>query len=197
MTFVLLGIGIGFLTLVPPGPVSLTLVQLGARRGRTSAMHGALGVASGDFVLAWVAVAVVGAGATMPGMAFTLGQALAAATLVGLGIALLLRPTLIDGSVDRIQRPGRALFLLTSLTPSALGAWIALLAAMPFADDSRQLALFAGGVVVASLLWHPLLGVLASSLGARLGDSGQARLSRVGGLMMTLLGIALVASQLK
>jgi len=160
------------------------------------ALHGALGVASGDFVLAWMAVAIVGAGAALPPLAFAVGQGLAGATLIALGLAMLIQPGLVDGPIERIKRPGRTLFLITSLTPSALGAWIALLAAMPFANDTRQLGLFAAGVVVASLLWHPLLGAMASSLGARLGDAGHARLSRAGGVFMALLGIALVASQL-
>jgi len=100
-----------------------------------------------------------------------------------------------DISVDRIERPARALFLLTSLTPTALGAWIALLAAMPFASDVAQLSRFAFGVVISSFLWHPVLGALASTLSNRLGKRGHLRMSRFGGLSMGLLGLILGAQQ--
>lgn len=196
MNIVLLGIGIGLLTLLPPGPVTLTLVQVGARLGHRSAFRGAIGIASGDVVLGIAAVGIVGLGTTMPTSVFTATQTLAAALLVLIGILLLARPSTAASSVDRIRRPGRTLFLLTSFTPTALGAWIALLAAMPFADDPRQLGLFAFGVCVASCLWHPALGALASTVGARMGDRGQLRLSRIGGVMMALIGATLAASQL-
>ncbi len=196
MNIVLLGVGIGLLTLIPPGPVSLTLVQVGARLGHRSALRGALGIASGDVVLGITAVAIVGVGAALPTSVFAAAQAVAAAMLIAIGVVLLARPAAVAASIDRIRRPGRTLFLLTSLTPTALGAWIALLAAMPFAGDSRQLGFFALGVVVASCLWHPMLGALASTVGARLSDRGQLRLSRVGGIAMGAVGLALVTSQL-
>lgn len=196
MNILLLGIGIGLLTLIPPGPISLTLLQVGARHGHKPALRGALGVFSGDCVLGIAAVAIVGMGTAMPSTVFAAAQACSAAILVALGAVLLIKPNLASDSVDRIKRPGRTLFLLTSFTPTALGAWIALLAAMPFAGDVNQLGRFAVGVAIASLLWHPLLGAFASSLGARLTDQGQVRLSQIGGLTMGALGLALVAQQL-
>jgi threonine/homoserine/homoserine lactone efflux protein len=196
MNIVLLGIGIGFLTLLPPGPVSLTLVQVGARLGHRPALRGAFGIAGGDSVLALVAVGIVGLGAALPQSVFSTAQVVAAALLILIGAALLVKPDVAASSIDRIQRPGRTLFLLTSFTPTALGAWIALLAAMPFAADTARLGLFAVGVVIASCLWHPALGALASTLGARLSDRGQERLAQSGGVTMGVLGIALAARQL-
>ena len=192
MQLVLLGIGLGFLTLVPPGPVSLTLVQIAIRAGRRSALHGALGIAGGDTVLGLTAAALVGLGSALPRWMFEGGQVVSALLLVGLGLAIARRPQLGSAAVDRIHRPGRALFLLTSLTPTALGAWIALLAAMPFATDVTQLALFTIGVLIASALWHPVLGSLAASLGSRLSTGRQARLTRAGGVAMAGLGATLV-----
>jgi len=192
MNLVILGVGIGLLTLLPPGPVTLALVQVGARHGRGYALRGAVGIASGDMVLGAAAVAIVGLGAAMPARAFVAAQVLAAALLLGLGALLLARPAMAAASVDRIRRPGRAMFLLTSFTPTALGAWVALLAAMPFAGDPRELGLFALGVIVASWLWHPLLGTVASALGDRLDDRGQVRLSRTGGLIMAAIGALLL-----
>jgi len=195
MDILLLGIGIGLLTLIPPGPISLTLMQVGARHGRQPALRGALGVATGDTVLGVVAVVIVGLGATVPALVFTSAQVASAGLLIALGAILLANPEIASTSVDRIERPARALFLLTSLTPTALGAWIALLAAMPFASDVAQLSRFAFGVVISSFLWHPVLGALASTLSNRLGKRGHLRLSRFGGLSMGLLGLILGAQQ--
>lgn len=196
MNFVLLGVGIGLLTLLPPGPVTLALVQVGARQGHRSALRGAAGIASGDVVLGVAALAIVGLGATLPASVFTATRALAALALIAIGGSLIAHPSTAATSVDRIRRPGRTMFLLTSFTPTALGAWIALLAAMPFADDLHELGRFALGVMVASCLWHPLLGAVASSVGARLTEGGQARLSRAGGVIMAGIGLALVAGYL-
>ena len=195
MNIVLLGVGIGLLSLLPPGPVNLTLVQVGARMGRTPALRGAAGIVGGDSVLGFAAVLILAAGTALPAQVFSLTQIAAAGLLVLLGAALVLRPSVISNSIERMQRPARTFFLLTSLTPTALGSWVAMLAAMPFAADTPQLALFTVGVLVASGLWHPTLGLAASKLGARLNDRGQVRLSQLGGVAMAALGVALVAHQ--
>lgn len=192
MELVLLGVGLGLLTLIPPGPVSLTLIQVGVRLGHRSALHGALGVAGGDTVLGLTAAALVGLGSALPGWVFGGTQIVAALLLVALGLAIARQPRRSAGAIDRIRRPGRALFVLTSFTPTALGAWVALLAAMPFAGDLPRLVLFTLGVVIASVLWHPVLGAVAATLGSRLSATGQARLTRAGGLAMAGLGAALV-----
>lgn len=193
MHLVLLGIGLGLLTLIPPGPVSLTLVQVGIRSGRRSALHGALGVAGGDTVLGVTAAGLVGLGSALPHWVFGACQVVAALILVALGAAVARRPALGTAGVDRIHRPGRALFLITSLTPTALGAWIALLAAMPFAQNVSELGLFVVGVIVASALWHPVLGALAATAAPRLTSRAQTRLTRAGGITMAGLGLSLAA----
>lgn len=196
MNIVLLGVGIGLLSLLAPGPVNLTLVQFGARKGRQPALRGAVGVVGGDSLLGIASVLILGVGAALPARVFSTTQLAAAGLLVGLGALLSLRPSTVSTSVERMHRPTRAFFLLTSLTPTALGGWIAMLAAMPFSNDVAQLGLFTLGVLIASSFWHPLLGLAASALGARLTEGGQLRLSQIGGLAMAALGIALLANQL-
>ncbi len=147
-------------------------------------------------MLGLVAMAIVGLGAALPQSVFSTTQVAAAALLIVIGAALLVKPDAAASSIDRIQRPGRTLFLLTSFTPTALGAWIALLAAMPFATDTAKLGLFTIGVVIASCLWHPVLGALASTLGARLSERGQTRMAQFGGITMGVVGIALASRQL-
>ena len=51
MNIVLLGIGIGLVSLLAPGPVNLTLVQYGARKGPQPALRGAVGVVGADSML--------------------------------------------------------------------------------------------------------------------------------------------------
>lgn len=197
MNIVLLGVGIGLLSLLPPGPVNLTLVQVGARMGRRPALRGAAGIVGGDSVLGVAAVALLALGTALPANVFSTTQLVAAALLMVLGALLALRPTAISNSIGRMHRPARTFFLLTSLTPTALGGWVAMLAAMPFAADTAQLALFTVGVLVASSFWHPTLGVAAAALGGRLTEQGQTRLSQLGGVGMALLGVALLAQQLR
>ncbi|MFB0902376.1 MAG: LysE family transporter [Acidimicrobiales bacterium] len=196
MNIVLLGIGIGLVSLLAPGPVNLTLVQYGARKGPQPALRGAVGVVGADSMLGLTSVLILGAGAALPPRVFSTTQLVAAGLLIGLGALLALRPSTVSTSIDRMHRPTRAFFLLTSLTPTALGGWIAMLAAMPFATDVAQLALFTIGVLIASSLWHPMLGLTASALGAKLTEGGQIRLSQIGGLGMAALGLALMANQL-
>ena len=196
MNVVLLGIGIGLLSLLPPGPVNLTLVQVGARMGRRPALRGAAGIVGGDSVLGIAAVALLTLGTALPARVFSTTQLVAAALLIALGALLALRPTAISDSIGRMHRPARTFFLLTSLTPTALGSWIAMLAAMPFAADTTQLALFTVGALVASTLWHPTLGFAAAAMGAKLTERGQIRLSQVGGAGMALVGFGLLTQQI-
>jgi|GEM_PF-744368 len=193
---VLLGVGIGMLSLIAPGPVNLALLQFGARRGRTHAVRGALGVMGGDSLLGVTAVLILGAGAALPAQAFQTAQVIAALLLLVIGSALFTRPAAAAASVDRIQRPVRSFFLITSLTPTALGGWVAMLAAMPFANDVYRLGFFTAGVLIASYLWHPALSIAGASLGGRLTERGQRTLSRCGGASMGVLGLGLAGSQL-
>ena len=108
--------------------------------GRRPALRGAAGIVGGDSVLGIAAVALLTLGTALPARVFSTTQLVAAALLIALGALLALRPTAISDSIGRMHRPARTFFLLTSLTPTALGSWIAMLAAMPFAADTTQLA---------------------------------------------------------
>lgn len=195
MEHVLLGVGIGLLSILPPGPVTMTLLQFGAQRGVRPALRGAFGIVTGDGTVVWVALMIVAAGSALPPWAFTLAQLLAAALLVAVGVAMLALPSRCSELVDRIERPGRTFFLLTSLTPTVLGAWIALLAAMPFASDIGPLMRFACGAVLASAVWHPVLAVAGGALSRWADERQQRRLARWGGVATMALGVgALVSS---
>jgi threonine/homoserine/homoserine lactone efflux protein len=196
MNILLLGFGIGALSLIAPGPINLALVQVGARLGRRPALRGAAGVVGGDSVLGVLAVLIVSLGTALPARAFTTAQFAAALLLAAIGFTLVAKPLVVADSIERMRRPGRTFFVLTSCAPTALAGWVAMLAAMPFANQPAQLAVFAGGVLIASYLWHPTLGIAASAVGERLTEGGQRRLSQAGGLSMVVLAVGLVVNQL-
>jgi threonine/homoserine/homoserine lactone efflux protein len=190
----LLGIAIGLVTLLPPGPLGMTVVGLGTRRGRRVGVRAGLGIASADIVLGGVALLFVGAGAALPPAAFSALRAFSIVVLVAFGLLLIARASTCFELADRIGRPGRSLFALTLVSPLSIVSWIALLAAMPFSTELGALALFSVGIVTASFLWHPVLGAAAGHLGSRLNDQGARVVSRIGG--SCLIGVGVIAFSL-
>lgn len=181
---------------MPPGPVTVALVHLASASGRQPALRGALGIATGDLVLAAPAVAIVVAGTALPDRVFTAMQTVSALALVMIGALMLLAPAVAESTMENVRRPGRTMFLITALTPTVLAAWVAMLGAMPFADDATHLMLFALGVVLASFLWHPFLGMTAARAGRALSGATRHRLSRIGGSLLTFGGLALAVHTL-
>lgn len=183
-TSFLLGAAIGLVAVMTPGPVSVTIVDIGASRGRTSGLHAGLGVAGGDSIASAAALGLVIAGTSLPTVFFTATQLLSALVLVVVGAGLVSRPDIGHELVGRVQRPFRSMLALTALTPSVFGAWIALFNAMPFADDPIQLAWFALGGLVASFGWHLALGGAAGSMARLVTPRRRAGLARLGGFSM-------------
>ncbi|MFW2381629.1 MAG: LysE family translocator [Acidimicrobiales bacterium] len=189
MQLVLLGITFGMLTVAMPGPISVSLVQVASRQGRRSGARAALGVAGGDVVLSIVAVTCVSAGAVLSEQAFAAVQVVSAVFLVAFGLLLLGRPVIVEERATYVTRPLRTFLTLTTLMPTALGSWLALLAAMPFADHRASLAAFALGVVLVSLVWHPVVGLSAGSLGPRLRPAALRLGTRAGGIATIGTGV--------
>lgn len=188
---VMLGMGIGLVSLLPPGPVTLTLVELGTARGPRVGARAGMAVAAGDLTVGAAAVATLALTTRLPATLFVALQVLSAAILVVLGVTLILRPGVAQTVAGTIAHPARSMFVLCTLTPSVFGAWIALLGAMPFATNIGALATFTGGVILASLIWHLGLGSAAGALRGWVTPGHRRSMSRVGGLMM--LGFALWA----
>ncbi len=193
MEILVLGIAFGLLTVAMPGPISVSLVQVASVQGRSSGVRAAAGIAGGDAILGAVAVAVVSMGAALPGRFFDVAQLLTAILLVGFGIALLTRPLVIQERATTVSRPLRTFLLLTSLMPTALGSWLAMLSAMPFAGDRPALIAFSLGIVLVSAVWHPILGMSAGVVGPRLTPQVLRIGTQVGGLATLGLGIWAVA----
>ena len=188
LQLLLLGFGVGLVAILPPGPVSLSLIEVSVSHGRTGGARGGLGVASGDVVVATLAAVVVLAGGAIPTWIFSTAQLASSLVLVSLGLALFVRPGLCHALSESIVHPGRTFFALTALTPTVFGAWLALIAAMPFATDPTSVATFVAGAGGASLGFHLLLGTTAGGLGQRLSAERLVSASRLGGIAMLAFG---------
>lgn len=192
MTFgpLLLGFALGLLFIVPPGPVSVTLVEVGLHRTRSTGVRGAFGVAAGDLVVATAAALVVSVGASLPAVLFNSLRTGSSLVLIALGAVMLIRPGAVEAVAGAVERPGRTLFLMTVLTPTVFGAWLALLASLPFAGRAGAVPAFVFGACLASVLWHLGLVAVAGELGHRLGGGTIRLVGRAGGVAMVAMGVA-------
>ena len=102
------------------------------------------------------------------------------------------RPAAVESFADAIQRPGRTFFLLTSLTPTVFGSWLAIIAALPFAGHLPSTALFLLGAGGASAMYHVALGSAAGTFGHHVTGSVMAKVTRAGGLAFAALGVAML-----
>lgn len=184
-----LGFSIGLVAVIPPGPVALSLVEVGAQQGRRGGLWGGVGIAGGDAVVASTAAVLVLFGGALPDRFFSATQVVSGLVVVALGLLVALQPDVTHGFARSITRPGRAFFLLTALTPSVFGAWLAMIAAMPFAREPVPVAAFVAGGMAASLGYHLLLGAGAGGIGHRLSPRTLVLASRLGGTAMVGFGL--------
>ena len=193
LELVIVGLTLGLVAIVPPGPISLTLVEVGSARGRHTGVRAALGVATGEAVGVAAAVILVGGlGAAIAGSTLTLVRLVSALAVVALGLALLARPDTCRALAVALPRPGLSMLAVTLVSPSVVGGWVALLAVVPVAGGGiGELALVGVGGVVASLGWHVALGAGAGSVGRLLSVERRRRLTRAGGAAM--IGFAAVS----
>lgn len=189
MEFLLLGIGVGLVTVAAPGPISMSIIQVATVQGRNPGVQAAAGATAGEWLVGACAVLVVSLGANLPGQVFGIAQIITAAVLVLVGLAMLGRPSTVAEHASTIARPARALLAIATLMPSAIGSWVALLAAMPFAGERLSLASFTLGVGLVALVWYPFLGLTAGALGPRLTPRTLRIATRVGGVATLALGL--------
>ena len=195
MTFgvLVLGFALGFLFVIPPGPLAVTLVEVGVSQGRVAGARSGFGIAAGDLAVGSAAGLVVVSGGALPAGAFETVQVVSAIVLIALGVTMLLRPAAVEAVAGAIQRPARAFFALTVLTPTVFGAWIAIIAALPFADDLTAIGTFVIGAGIASALYHVALGSAAGEFGRHLSGVVMTRIARTGGVLFAALGAVMLA----
>ncbi len=184
----LLGLGLGAITLVPPGPVSVTLVQVAVHRGRSVGFRSGAAIASADLVTGVLAIAILGIGtAALPSVAASM-SVVSAVAMMAMGGLLIARPARFEGLTLGLKRPVQTLFALTALNPLTLLSWMAIIAAVPAANTTPQKAALAAGVAAASYCWHPFLGLVAGRAGPRINASTTVRLTKASGVILILLG---------
>jgi len=194
ISVLLLGFGLGLLFVIPPGPVAVTLVEVGVNQGRLVGARSGAGIAAGDLAVGSAAGLVVVSGGALPAAAFDIVQLVSAGVLIALGAFMVVRPSVVESVAHAITRPARAFFALTVLTPTVFGAWIAMIAALPFADDLSAIATFVVGAGAASAIYHVTLGSAAGTFGGRLSGRPMQRVARAGGLLFAGLGVAMLAA---
>ncbi|MEM7143076.1 MAG: LysE family transporter [Actinomycetota bacterium] len=195
MTFgvLLLGFVLGLLFVAPPGPVAVTLVEIGVTQGRRAGVRSAIGIAAGDVVVAAAAAILIGAGGAVSDDLMAGVRMFSSIALLGVGALLLTRPATVEAVAGSIRRPGRALFAMTVLTPTVFAAWVTMIAALPFATDAAAITGFIVGLALASMLWHGVIGALAAELGRRVHGPAMQWIARGGGVAMVALGLATLA----
>ena len=193
-SILLLGFGLGLLFVLPPGPLAVTLVEVGVSQGRLVGARSGAGIAVGDLTVGAAAGAVVVSGGALPAAAFETIQLVSAGVLIALGAFMVIRPGAVESVAHAIHRPGRAFFALTVLTPTVFGAWIAMIAALPFADDLSAIATFVVGAGAASAIYHVALGSAAGRFGGHLSGRPMQHVARAGGMLFAGLGVAMLAA---
>ena len=196
MTFgiLALGFGLGLLFVLPPGPLAVTLVEVGVAQGRTAGLRSGFGIAAGDLAVGGTAGVVAAAGGVLPSSVFSTLQTGSAIVLVALGAVMIVRPSSVEALAHAIHRPARTFFLLTLLTPTVFGAWLAIIVALPFSNDLSAIATFVVGAGLASAVYHGALGSAAGEFGRHLRGSAMARIAQGGGVLFALLGGVMLAA---
>ena len=172
--------------LLTPGPTNSLVLLAGAERGWPGALRLVPAELSG-YLLTVLPLALMGTTLLVDHQALRMAVTLAAAVWVA---ALAVKLWQVPGSAgSRLSIGGRALFVTTALNPKALIFGLVLL---PSPDRlAANLALFAGLVVLAALLWA---GIGAALRG---GGSDQPRaifvLRRLASVWLAAISLALIA----
>ncbi len=189
-----IGLGLGVVTGLPLGVVNVAIVEAAARRGARTATGVGVGGAAADLVHAALAFGGVGGAIVARPAAAAALHAIAGAVLCGYAILLWRRR---DPSAATARQPpatvGRAVlagFALTLPNPAALGAWIAVAAAITPPSMVAGL-LTAAGVFVGSASWFIALARLAARGSIQSGAANRT-LTRGVAMLLGALGIAAI-----
>lgn len=187
------GLALGALTGLPLGVVNVAIVEAAARRDVRAASGIAVGGAIADMVHAALAAGGVGGAILARPAAATTLHLIAGAVLLGYAFALWQsRPR------EPSEREMPATFArgvlaglgFTLPNPAALGAWIAVAAALAPPTMAAGLVA-AAGVGVGSAAWFLVLARLAARGAARPG-AARRRITRVVAIVLAALGLAAI-----
>jgi len=188
------GFAISMVSLLPPGPVTMTLVGVGVSQGRSVGVRSGAGAAAGDTSAAIAAGLLVASGAALPDGVFSAIELFAAALLILVGTTMAIRPGGIARFAGSVTRPTRTFFALAAFTPTVFAAWVAIMSALPFDTTNANLASFLVGAFFASAVYHVTVGTAAGTVGPRLTDQFVATMTRASGCVFGALGLYVLLS---
>jgi hypothetical protein len=146
-------------------------VNVGIERGPTVGTRAGLGVAAGEATM--LPLVLIGAErltrvgstpATIELIVAVILGALGLRTLTGRGATLTGRGA-VRTVARRITRPTLTMQAATIISPMGLAGWLGLALLLPDGADSVGTASYGLGIILASLLWHVLLGVGSGTAG--------------------------------
>jgi threonine/homoserine/homoserine lactone efflux protein len=187
------GVSLGALTGLPLGVVNVAIVEAAARRGVRAASGIALGGALADGVHASLAFGGVGGAITARPAARVALHAIAGAVLFAYAVALWRAKPRDATARDVPAGFGRGVVAGVGFTlpnVAALGAWVAVAAALPPTSVAVGLVT-AAGVAVGSVAWFLTLARLAAR-GSALPQARRAHLTRLVAIVLVFLGLAAI-----
>ena len=192
------GFLIGVVVAAPVGPMALLAIRRTLDGGFPSGLASGLGIATADGLYAAVAAFGLTAASGLLLSQARAVQLVGGALIIALGVRGLLspaatRPADAPSPTGLASAYGTCLALTlanppTILSFAALFAGVGLVAAAPVAA-----AALVAGVFIGSATWWLVLTGAVTRLRSRLDATWRARLTRVAGLAMVLLGVAVAA----
>jgi len=187
------GFAISMISLLPPGPVTMTLVGVGVNQGKSVGVRSGAGAAVGDTSAAVAAGILVASGAALPATVFSAIEIFASGLLILVGAVMAIRPGGVARFAGSVTRPTRTFFALAAFTPTVFAAWVAILSALPFDTNSTNLVSFLVGAFGASLVYHLTVGAAAGVVGPRLTQRFVTNMTRASGTLFAVLGCYVLA----
>jgi arginine exporter protein ArgO len=194
------GMVAGYGIAVPIGPIAILILELGIRRGFTTAFSAGAGAASADLIYATIA-SVAGRFLVSMLEPYTIPlRAISALSLIGFGTYLLYRGRKRQDKKHIEVHPASSVptyctFLgLTLLNPLTVTYFTVLILGLGAGtiSSSIEVLLFVMGAFCASLSWQTLLAGLSGLGHKRLSPKLQSATSIVGNSMVIILGVLIL-----
>jgi threonine/homoserine/homoserine lactone efflux protein len=199
--FLLKGIAVGFVIAIPAGPVGVLCVRRTIFEGRLFGFISGLGAASADTIFGIIA----GFGLTVVSNVLLDYQVwlrcFGGLFLVIVGIRALrkrvLREAPPEKNAENLAAAYFSTFVLTITNPITILAFLGIFAAVGFTGSEATVAragMLVAGVLLGSLVWWLGLSLGAGLFRQSIGETHLLWLNRASGTILTLSGVALLAS---
>jgi threonine/homoserine/homoserine lactone efflux protein len=199
--FLLKGIAVGFVIAIPAGPVGVLCVRRTIFEGRLFGFISGLGAASADTIFGIIA----GFGLTVVSNVLLDYQVwlrcFGGLFLVIVGVRALRKRVLHEAppekNAENLAAAYFSTFVLTITNPITILAFLGIFAAVGFTGSEATVAragMLVAGVLLGSLVWWLGLSLGAGLFRQSIGETHLLWLNRASGTILTLSGVALLAS---